>query len=521
VEDFVEYMSRDANTRVIVMIVEQFRHPKRFLALAQMARAAGKQVLLLHPGSSSAARVSAATHTGAIAGNYEVMRCKVGRSGVLVANTLEELVDIADVLVRCPAYGGGGAVAFTESGAFKALTLDFCERLRLPLPPLSEQTAASLRSTLPDFIPPTNPLDITAQGLVDPDIYRRSLPIVLADLNYGSVLLTIILTDETTSGLKLPPILQAIREIDPSKPVLFAALDEGATIDPKYVAELRSLGVPFFPTPERAFRAMAAVFHFFEQDQNDAQSGLDPEIPQLDAPEAGILPEYKSKHLLGLAGIPVPDGELAKTIQDAISIAQRIGYPVALKAQSKLLSHKSDSGGVALNIEMEEDLSSAWKTMHERIAFALPGTQLDGCLVESMGTSGFELIVGAHNDPEWGPVLLIGSGGVLAEALEDTRLLAPDLSQEAIAKELLLLKCGALLRGFRGSPRLDVEAAAAIVSRLGQLVLNSPQIEEVDINPVVVYPQGKGALALDALIVCKEDDKSAPQGRYHSAAEQN
>jgi acyl-CoA synthetase (NDP forming) len=213
------------------------------------------------------------------------------------------------------------------------------------------------------------------------------------------------------------------------------------------------------------------------------------------------MAEYKSKEVLAAAGIPVPAGALARTLDEARAIAEKIGYPVVLKAQAAKLAHKSDVGGVILNLSDADTLASGWKRLEENIARALPDLALDGVLVEKMGQRGAELIVGAQNDKQWGPVLLVGFGGVLAEALKDVRLLVPELSVDAVVEELYQLKSAALLRGFRGSPVLDVKAAAEIVCRLGALMRTTPSIKEVDINPVVVYPQGQGAVALDALIV--------------------
>jgi acyl-CoA synthetase (NDP forming) len=500
VEEFLAYMLDDPNTQVIAMIVEQFRKPKKFLELATRARAAGKQIVLLHPGSSSAARASAATHTGAMAGDYHLMRAKVAHAGVLLVDTLEELVDVTDILCRCPSLPAGGAAVFAESGAFKALTLDLCERIGLPLPELTGQAADDLRAALPDFIPPTNPLDITAQGLVDPTLYRRCIPPVLADPRYGSLVLAIILTDESTSGLKFPPILEALHDLRPSKPVIFAALDEGAVFAPAFIHQLRALGVPFFPSTERAFRALAHVTAHAARLATAPTKPSTPPQPQTTLP-SGVIPEYKSKQILAGLGIRVPAGELATTPEHAQTIAARIGYPVVLKAQAAALSHKSDAGGVALKLQNAEAVRSAWDKMHADIARAVPGLALDGILVETMGQWGTELIVGARHDPEWGPVLLVGLGGVLAEALGDSRLIVPGLSPEAVAAELLQLKSAALLRGFRGSPELDVAAVADIVVRLGEFVTANPSVREVDINPVIVYPKGQGAVALDALIV--------------------
>ena len=171
-----------------------------------------------------------------------------------------------------------------------------------------------------------------------------------------------------------------------------------------------------------------------------------------------------------------------------------------LKAQSADLSHKSDVGGVVLNVESPGALAVAWDRLHAVLARAMPALRLDGVLVEQMAAQGAELIVGGRNDPDWGPVVLVGLGGVLAEALHDVRLLPPDLSLDAITAELHQLKGAAVLRGFRGGPALDVRAAAAIVQRVGSLMRSVPAIKEIDINPVAVYPAGQGALALDALI---------------------
>ncbi|UWZ85578.1 acetate--CoA ligase family protein [Occallatibacter riparius] len=498
VEDFLEHLIGDERTRVFALIVEQFRQPQRFLALARRARRSGQLIALLHPGHSKEARASAATHTGAIAGDYQVMHTLVTRAGVIHVESMEELVDVTQILVRCRELPAGGTAVFTESGAFKALTLDLCNRIGLHLPALSPRAEQALRQALPPFIPPSNPLDLTAQGLVDPDLYRRTLPPVLDDDGFGSVMLGIILTDAGTTRLKLPPIVDALTTLRPDKPVIFAALDEGAPFDFPELEQLRALGVPCFPSPERALRAIGRISaRRISIEQNHAEALANAPIH---ADHAGVLSEFESKRLLSQLGIPVPAGDLARTVDDALSIAADTGYPIALKAQSPHLPHKSDAGGVLLNINSDDALRTAWDKLHNNVRSANPGLELDGILVEHMGDQGVELIVGARNDPQWGPVLLVGFGGVLAEAVDDVRLLAPDLSVEEIECELHRLRCSALLRGFRGAPALDVSALANIIATLGRWMRSEPRLLEIDINPVVVYAQGKGASALDALI---------------------
>ncbi|MGA8042983.1 MAG: acetate--CoA ligase family protein, partial [Terracidiphilus sp.] len=502
IEDFLEHLIEDASTRVFALVVEQFRQPKRFLHLARRACAAGKRIVLLHPGRSRAARASAATHTGAIAGDYDVMHTLVTHAGVIHVDTMEELVDVTQILVRCEDLPHGGTAVFTESGAFKALTLDLCDRVGLELPALSPSVEDALKKALPAFIPPSNPLDLTAQGLVDPTLYRRTLPPVLDEPSFGSVLLGIILTDPKTTQLKLPQIVEAIRALKPRKPVVFAALDEGAPFHFPQLDELRSLRVACFPSAERAMRALAHVtsaraMEDFPAADSKAPTAIRPLHP-------GVLPEYKSKALLAQIGIQIPEGKLAKTADEAMSMARDLGFPVALKAQSSDLPHKTEAGGVLLNLGSEDAVAEAWTLLHRNIHAHRPGLNLEGVLVERMSSKGVELIVGARNDAQWGPVLLIGFGGVLAEAMKDVRLLPPDLSVQAIEAEWMKLRSSALLREFRGRPPLDVAAAAAVVHQLGQLIRQTPEIAEIDINPLLVFPQGSGVVALDALIAVTE-----------------
>jgi acyl-CoA synthetase (NDP forming) len=450
IEDFLEHLLEDSTTRVFTLIAEQFRQPKRLLALARRSRALGKFLILLHPGRSIGARNSAATHTGAIAGEYEVMHSLVEHAGVLHVDSMEELVDVVQILVRSNSLPTAGAAIFTESGAFKALSLDLCEKVALPLPELSQQTAARLREALPPFIPPSNPLDLTAQGLVDPTLYGRTLPTVLDDGTFGSVLLAIILTDAKTTALKLPPILEALRILKPTKPVVFAALDEGAPFQFPELDELRNLGVACFPSPERAIRALAQVTRLGAARLEHAEHDLT--IPTDLALAAGVLSEHSSKQILSDIGISIPKGQLARSVEEAVEIAHRIGFPVVMKGQATALPHKTEAGAVRLNLNTTDQIAEAWNAILTGVEAYHPGLPLDGVLVEKMGAKGVELIAGGRNDREWGPVLLVGFGGILAEAIKDTRILPADLSRAGILRELKKLRCAPLLHGFRGEP---------------------------------------------------------------------
>ena len=507
VEDYVDWLVDNPETHVIAMIVEHFREPARFLAAAGRARVAGKPIVLLHPGKSGAARQSAATHTGAMAGDYKLMRAKVARAGVIFAETLQELGDVAEILLRCPPLTKPAVAVLGESGAFKALTLDFAEELGLPLAPLHDGDSPVLRAALPPFVPVSNPLDITAQGLSQPFIYTNVLAALLGDDRVGAVVAGIIQSDPVTALIKVPAILAALDAAHGSgrdfgavvKPMVFAGLDEGADMPAEHIAALRARGVPWFPTTERAFRALASLARWAACDLSDHAPAPLP-VAGL-RQEAGVVPEYRAKRLLGPLGIPFPKGHFAASAEAAVAGAEALGYPVAMKAQAARLSHKSDAGGVILNLADAGAVRDAWQRIHANVAVYDAGIALDGVLIEAMGARGLEMIVGARNDPEWGPVVLAGFGGVAAEILADVRLITPDLGEDAVIAELGKLQSAALLAGYRGSPALDVGALAGLIRKISAVLLAEPDLHELDLNPVILYPEGQGVVALDALML--------------------
>lgn len=501
VEDYLDYIVDDPDTQVIAMIVEHFRAPQRFLAAANRARAAGKPIVLLHPGKSSAARESAATHTGAMAGDYSLMRAKVERAGVIFAETLQELGDIGEILVRCAPLSKPSAAVLGESGAFKALTLDLAEELGLPLTPLHDADSPELRAALPGFVPVSNPLDITAQGLSQPVIYTQTLGALLDDNRVGAVVAGIIQGDPVTAKIKVPAIVAALEGREISKPLVFAGLDEGADMPSAYIAELRAKNIPWFPSTERAFRALTALAKRASVDLADATPAPTPVAGLADY--AGVVPEYLGKRLLAPLGIRFPAGAFAASAQEAVSAARAVGYPVAMKAQAAALGHKSDAGGVILNLQDDAAVLAAFAQIYANVAAYDAAIRLDGVLIEKMGARGLEMIVGAKNDPEWGPVVLAGFGGVTAEILADVALFTPDLSHEAIVARLMGLKQAALLAGYRGAPALDVAALAGLIAQIGAVLLAEPRLAELDLNPVLVYPQGQGVVALDALMMLR------------------
>ncbi|WP_182913946.1 acetate--CoA ligase family protein [Sphingobium terrigena] len=498
IEDYLTHLVDEPETMVIAMIAEHIRDPARFLAAARAARAAGKQVVLLHPGRSAAGAASAATHTGAMAGDHAVMAVHVERAGVILVDSLEELGDVAEMLTRNASIGAGGTGVIAESGAFKAMMLDLSEAVALDLPALTDADSPALRAALPDFVPVTNPLDVTAQGLVDPGLYGRTLAALVDDPRIATILLTLIQTDTGTSHIKFTAVLDALASLRPTKPIIVGGVDEGGGVSADDLAALRQAGVTYLPTAERAVRALAHISAAATRDFTTAP--LDA-APVVDLAQVGhSIPEYRSKAIMAEHGIAFPRFAMAQSVDEAIAAADTQGYPVVLKAQSPDLPHKSDAGGVIVGLKDRYELAEGWHRLAANIAASRPGLVLDGVLVEGMADKGVELIVGARNDPHWGATILVGFGGVAAELLHDVCLLPADLPRDAIIARIRTLRMAPLLDGFRGAPVMDIGAVADVVQRLGRMVAATPAIREVDLNPVIVYPEGQGALALDALI---------------------
>jgi acyl-CoA synthetase (NDP forming) len=493
-EDFLGALIDDDETEVAALFVEQIRKPQKFLELARRARAIGKPIVLMHPGRSQRARTSARSHTGALAGDHAVMTAMLRHAAVNVVDTLEELVDTADLLARfkSPVKGPG---IITNSGAVKGFALDFCDQIGLDVPRLAPATIDKLKAALPAFASLDNPVDVTAQVLRDLTIWTKTAEALIADPDIGSLCIPMVAGSPKLAMDKVHALMPTIEA--GGKPVVIAVLGDDFPVPPEFMAAFRAQGVPVLRSPERALRALGHVTAYGQR--LAAQEAVAKPITTPELPRRGTLAEHEGKTCLAFLGVAVPKGGLARDAGEAKELAARIGYPVVLKAQAAALAHKSDAGGVALNIADANALDAAWRRISESVAAKLPSLKLDGMLVEEMAAPGVELIVGARRDPEWGIVVVAGLGGIWTEALNDARLMPADLSHEEIVAELYRLKGARVLDGLRGAPPVDVRAIADTVMRVSALMRSRPEISEIDINPLVAYPHG--VLALDALIV--------------------
>jgi len=496
IEDFLaDALSGDA-TDMVVLFVEQVRRPALFLDLVRRARERRIPIVMLHPGRTERARVAAQSHTGALAGDHAVMSCVLEAENVLIVDTLDELFDVVSLMRRWPNGAALGTAILTNSGAFRGVALDFCAERGLDLPVLSPEVAARLKAMLPSYAAIDNPLDITTIGISQHDIFGRTAEVMLADPGIGSLIAAFIPGSPQLQMVRARSLLPVIA--GSQKPIAFSLFGDETPLAAEFTATLREARVNLFRSPDRAMRAMACLTDYGRRLARPPRAAR-ARLPMPPLPGRGTAPEHRAKAFLGACGIAVPDGALARDLAEAQKVAARLGFPLVLKAQSADLPHKSDAGGVILGIGDAPALAAAWERLHANLAASRPGLALEGVLVERAASPGLEMLVGARRDREWGPVLVVGLGGIWTEALGDVAVMPPDATEDEIAAELWLLKGAALLAGLRGAPSVDVRAVARVAATLGQLMLEEPALQDIEINPLMVYPSG--AVALDALII--------------------
>ncbi len=504
VEDVLAAYLEDAQIRAITVYAEQVRQPKRFLQLAAQARTLGKPIVLLMPGRSARAREAAQSHTGALAGDHATAMACLRREAVVTVESLDELLDVSTILLRYPQPPAGGTAFMTGSGAMKNIALDFADDIGLDLPALSAPVVDKLSAMLPTYAVAENPLDYTTISVRNPAIVGELLLTMLEDEGIGGIVLAIPVGPVVAQKDKAEHIVPTIARA--TKPAVLVLTGDNSPVEPFFLQAIEASGVPLFRSADRALRALRRVAEYGEALTRAARAhSISPTVLPLPGavPPNGIFAEHQGKGWLKAAGLPVPAGALATSADEAVRIAQTIGFPVVLKAQASALPHKSDVGGVLVGLADEAALRAGWMKLFASVAAHRPELTLDGALVEAMGPRGLELVVGAKRDADWGPVVLVGLGGIWIEALKDVRLIPADMAEEDIVVELGRLKAATVLQGTRGAAGVDLAAIARVVALVGEQMRANPAITEIDINPLVAYPAGsqQPVLALDALVV--------------------
>jgi acyl-CoA synthetase (NDP forming) len=491
--DFLEFLVDDRSTRVIALYCEEIRRPQEFLAALRGARAAGKPVVLMLAGRSAKARKAARSHTGALIGDFATIRTQVEDAGAIVVSTMDETMDLVEILQRFPTPPTKGLGVLTASGAYVGLTNDLAEELGLELPELEPATLKKISEGLPSYGNYGNPLDTTA-GFT-PSMLPGVAKALIDDPNVGMLFIsfpinTAIPVRAFNEGMAGSP-----------KPKVLVALGDTWQLGADVNEAVRESPAVYSRSSDRMLRAIALYIKYGRSLARTSTTSTSAPFNGLPKFGKGAQPEWLGKKVLAAAGIRVPNGDLARTPDEAAAVAKRIGYPVVLKAQAAALPHKTEAGGVALNLTDETALRAAWNNMMRNVKRAAPDLTLDGALVEKLSPRGVELMVGAKRDPGWGTVLLVGLGGIWIEALSDVQLLTGNADEAQILDALGKLQSAKLLAGVRGAPPADVDAVVQVVLAIGRLMQTIPEITEIDVNPLMVHAKGQGATALDALIV--------------------
>lgn len=497
--DFIEYLAADENTKAVCVYVEGFKDGARFLRAAAACRAAGKPLVLMKTGRTPAGERAAQSHTASLAGSYAVLQAACRRHGAILTDDPDAMVRLADLLVRWPTLRGDGIGVLSPSGGGAGIGVDRSVEAGLRLAVLSDRTRQRLLEVL---IPPQadNPIDLGGRRSGDVAGTAGKVMTPMAEDPDVAALLVVLTTvpfyEQTTKEL-------ASAALASGKPVLVSVTPGSAADGPRRA--LRELNCPYFDSLDQALRVLKLMVDHAALQREDATTPGRPAGLALPAalpanlPGAGRLTEPEAKRLLASYGIPVTRESVAATPDEAVASAKRIGFPVALKVVARDLVHKSDAGAVKLRLGDETAVRQAWAEATAAVAKHLPGAAIEGCVVQEMVSGEAELIAGIRRDPIYGPVVLVGFGGILVEVLEDIELaMAPVSPAQALAM-LKRLKLWKVLAGVRGRPALDVEAAAEAISRLSFLAVDlGERLVDLEVNPLMLRAKGQGVTAADA-----------------------
>ena len=495
VAEGIHALAHDPETGCILAYAEGIRDGPAFRHALEAARGAGKPVAMMKVGRSAVGAAAAASHTASLAGEDAVLDAVLRQHGAHRARATEELIDIA-YATRRGLYPAGRRLGIaTISGGAGVLIADAAEDHGLAVPPMPEAAQERLRAALP-FAAPANPVDITAQAFNDLSLVGLNTELMLREGGYDAILA--FFTSVAGSPAIAGPLRATLREAmagHEDRPVALSIL-----APPEIVRGYEEDGLLVFEDPTRAVAALAALARFGE-----AFAGSEPAIPPAAPVEplaAGPMSEAAAKALLARAGLPVLDERFAGTPEEAAAAAAGIGFPVALKVASAAIAHKTEIGGVALGLADAEAVREAARGILARARAAHPDAPVDGLLVAPMAGPGIELILGVQRDPVFGPVVMLGMGGILAEVMRDVTFRAAPFDEAEARRMIDELRARPVLDGVRGRPAGDVDALARILARLSAFAAaHADDLETCDVNPFLLREPGRGGVALDAVLV--------------------
>jgi len=499
--DIIKAFSSDSDTRVIAGYLESITDGNVFVSQAERI-SHDKPILLMKSGGTQAGAKAASSHTGSLAGGEVAYESAFERAGVIRCESIKQQFDYAQCFANQPLPAGPHVAVITNAGGPGIMAADAIERQGLTFAKLSDKTTKKLAAVLPPAANLYNPVDILGDALADR--YESSLSVILDDSNVDTVL--VLLTPQAmTDATATAEVVVEVAHQKPTKPILACFL--GANKVKEGVRILREGKIPQYDSPESAvatIKVMAdyvrwcsrpkRVVKLFPVNRRKVENIIERHLRQ------GIreIGETEAKEILEAYGFVTPKGSIATTADQAVNIAGQLGYPVVLKIWSPDILHKSDVGGVKLGLKTDQEVRDAFDLMMYRIPQKRPDAKILGVLVQEMCRKGKEVILGMNRDPHFGPLMMFGMGGIMVEVLKDVSFYLAPLTAEEARQMLVSTKTYQMLKGVRGQEGVDIEKIAEGLQRLSQLVTEFPQIQQMDINPYIVGPEGTTPIAVDA-----------------------
>ena len=499
--DIIKAFSSDSDTRVIAGYLESITDGNVFVSQAERI-SHDKPILLMKSGGTQAGAKAASSHTGSLAGGEVAYESAFERAGVIRCESIKQQFDYAQCFANQPLPAGPHVAVITNAGGPGIMAADAIERQGLTFAKLSDKTTKKLAAVLPPAANLYNPVDILGDALADR--YESSLSVILDDSNVDTVL--VLLTPQAmTDATATAEVVVEVAHQKPTKPILACFL--GANKVKEGVRILREGKIPQYDSPESAVATIKVMADYvrwcsrpkrlvklFPVNRRKVENIIERHLRQ------GIreIGETEAKEILEAYGFVTPKGSIATTADQAVNIAGQLGYPVVLKIWSPDILHKSDVGGVKLGLKTDQEVRDAFDLMMYRIPQKRPDAKILGVLVQEMCRKGKEVILGMNRDPHFGPLMMFGMGGIMVEVLKDVSFNLAPLTAEEAGQMLVSTKTYQMLKGVRGQEGVDIEKIAEGLQRLSQLVTEFPQIQQMDINPYIVGPEGTTPIAVDA-----------------------
>ncbi len=510
---YIEYLANDPDTDVIMAFIEGIKDPERFMRAAKIAYQNKKPIILVKVGKSEKAAQAAVAHTGSMTGSDQVIATMFKQYGIIRANDVDELIETVVLLTNTELATGNGVAMTTTSGGEAGMYADLGEELGIHFANFNDFTEKKIKEILPEFGSLGNPLDTTGNAALDKNLYSACLNAIAEDENVHVIAVSQMEITESAllENKATKVIVESIQECKDmyNKPILLFTPNAGGA--DKIVGKmLEEKGIPLLVGANatlRAIRNLITYSNFLRKKANQQEVVQVSSHKNLLNKNTGVLTERESQAILKEYGIRVSEKRLVQSAEQALEAARNIGFPVVMKVESAEIPHKSDAGGVKLNLQTMDDVEHAYEEIMRAVTSKHPFANINGIVVEEMVKDGVEVIIGAKVDPMFGPVVMVGSGGVLVELLQDVSLrMAPITSRDAeeMMKETKLMK---RLAGYRGKPAADLEALKDTLVKLSHFAYDHKDVlHEIEINPLLVLPQGKGVKAVDGLIVLQEEN---------------